>query len=162
MNLLLQSYNIHDQIKFWKIWGSCAFPTSFQFNWRRVACDGILEVIGFVQKKGFIATIVLPDNIKVNQKLFKLLCKLNIFWFENPSHPDLKIFVMFDPAHLMKHFWNNWINLTHCAWWCLTRYSRGKRSITNSSAMLTKAKHLLRRGKRPGQHETKRDAPVSS
>lgn len=79
----------------------------------KIAADELMEmtiaIIHKVQRKGFIVTIVITDNNRVNQRFFVLLAgQLN--YLKNPMFPQLKIFLMFDPIHIIKSFRNNWIN----------------------------------------------------
>lgn len=69
----------------------------------------VLNLIKMLQSKGFIVTIILTDNNKINQKMFEILAGLLNF-FINPDFPSLKIYLMYDPIHLIKNFRNNWIN----------------------------------------------------
>lgn len=69
----------------------------------------VLKLIKMLQHQGFVVTLILSDNNRANQRMFsKLAGTLN--YFTNPDFANLKIYVMYDPIHLIKNFRNNWIN----------------------------------------------------
>ena len=70
----------------------------------------ILTVIHFVQQCNFKVTVVISDNNRINQLMFKLLAPVNYF-VENPDFNYLKIFLTYDFVHIFKNIRNNWINL---------------------------------------------------
>lgn len=81
-------------------------------------CDGLQlktmteAIIKSVQIQGFKVVVVITDNHRVNQALFKHLCpgygpRKNLS-FANPCHPEEEIFLKFDPVHIFKNIRNNW------------------------------------------------------
>jgi hypothetical protein len=48
-----------------------------------------VKVIQFVQKLGFKVTVIITDNNRVNQLMFKLYCESNHF-IVNPDFQNLK------------------------------------------------------------------------
>nr|CAI5852053.1 unnamed protein product [Callosobruchus analis] len=70
----------------------------------------VLNVINYVQTEGFKVLCVITDNNRVNQKLFRCLCKNSIF-FPNPSYPSEQIFTLYDFVHIFKNIYHNWKNL---------------------------------------------------
>lgn len=68
--------------------------------------DYLLEVIDFVQSRNIKVILVMTDNHRLNQSMFKLLA--NNF-FENPKYNGSLIYLAFDPVHLMKSIRNNWL-----------------------------------------------------
>lgn len=76
----------------------------------------VIDVITFLQAKGFTVVIVSADNNRLNQKLFSLLTSgddaMHWEWFPNPNRVNGdKVFVNFDAVHLFKNIRNNWVNL---------------------------------------------------
>jgi len=66
-----------------------------------------LKVAEELELIGFKVLVVITDNHKVNVKLFSELSKGNLkprIWHPFASH---RLFLLFDPVHLMKNFFNN-------------------------------------------------------
>lgn len=72
--------------------------------------DLTLQVVRFAQQIGFKILVVITDNNRVNQAMFKLLCADSFNNFPNPSFPNEVIYVQYDTVHLIKNFRNNWLN----------------------------------------------------
>lgn len=59
---------------------------------------------------GFIVLVVITDNNRVNQNVFKLLAPDSSYCFKNPKYLGRLIRLIFDTIHIFKNFRNNWIN----------------------------------------------------
>jgi hypothetical protein len=70
----------------------------------------VLTVIHFVQQFNFKVTVVISDNNRINQLMFRLFAPVNYF-IENPNFNNLKVFLTYDFVHIFKNIRNNWINL---------------------------------------------------
>ena len=77
--------------------------------------DQLLLLINSIHEAGGYVFALMSDNLKLNQKCFKMFHKsfpsLNIF---SVSHPFLNIkfsalFLIYDPTHLFKNIRNNWV-----------------------------------------------------
>lgn len=69
------------------------------------------QVIKLVQSIGFKVIVIITDNNRVNQNLYKLFTDGKSFFFPNPDYIDFPIYLMYDPVHIFKNFRNNWLNL---------------------------------------------------
>ena len=59
---------------------------------------------------GFVVVITMTDGHKSNEKLFKKILRGKEFLFiEHPYFPGHKIFIAYDPTHLFKNFYNNFM-----------------------------------------------------
>lgn len=70
-----------------------------------------LQVVHFAQQIGFRVLVIITDNNRINQSMFKMLCGENLNYFINPLFPNEVIYVQYDTVHLLKNFRNNWLNV---------------------------------------------------
>ena len=61
---------------------------------------------------GFNVVATMSDGHESNAKLFARLLGINLqpYHVNNPNSSGKKIFLLFDPVHLFKHFYNNYMN----------------------------------------------------
>ena len=69
------------------------------------------STVSAMTKVGFDIAVTMTDGHSSNMKLFntKILGKdLDKVFVENPDSPGSNIYLMYDPVHLFKNFYNNW------------------------------------------------------
>jgi hypothetical protein len=67
-----------------------------------------LKVLEALTKIGFQVLPVLADGHKTNARFFKELGKGELkVSVRHPFNPDWPLYLLFDPVHLMKNFYNN-------------------------------------------------------
>jgi hypothetical protein len=69
-----------------------------------------IEVIQYVQSFNFKVIVVISDNNRVNQSMFKLFCETKYFT-SNPSFTNLPLYLTYDFVHIFKNVRNNWLNI---------------------------------------------------
>jgi hypothetical protein len=73
-----------------------------------------LAVLEAVTEIGFEVVCVSTDGHSANRKFYEQLSRGKIKPFIlHPSAPEKKIFLLFDPVHLFKNFYTNFLNKTH-------------------------------------------------
>ena len=72
----------------------------------------LLKVLNIVEISGGRAEAIMSDNLSVNRKLHSLLrsqfSPINDFAIVHPIVPERKLYLLFDPVHLLKCLRNNW------------------------------------------------------
>ena len=77
--------------------------------------DIVIQLINSIHCSGGYVFTLMSDNLKVNQKCFKLFhqnfTSFNIFSVAHPVPNDkfLALFISYDPTHLFKIIRNNWV-----------------------------------------------------
>ena len=72
----------------------------------------LLNVLTVVENSGGRAEAIMSDNLSVNRKLHSLLrsqfSQIGDFAIVHPVVPERKLYLLFDPVHLLKCLRNNW------------------------------------------------------
>ena len=80
-----------------------------------ISADKLINVwqncISVLSEIGFIAVVTMTDGHKSNESFFKKLLEHNIdsFHIDHPHFSGQNIFLLFDPVHLFKNFYNNFM-----------------------------------------------------
>lgn len=108
--------------------------------------DMLMEVVNFLQTMNFTVLVVLTDNNRINQKMFRLLSSNNN-WFPNPMNTKAKIFLKFDSVHIQKCWRNNWTDqkndLVAFRFPLMEAMEKGKATIFEEASFKKLRKHFL-------------------